>query len=127
MSALKQKLTKYETAYEVHAEKFRPVECLWQIVRRDNDFIESMEDFSPVNRVKRPVKLPDSPEERIRLLNKGAVLLLGGVLRLFIIPDEVDIKKVEILFDGLSRKYGNNRAAMYQEAVKILFKESKNG
>lgn len=127
MSELTQKLRKLEKSYEDIEAKNRPVECVWQVVKRDSDFLASIESFAPVNRTRKPVKLPDDPEERIELLNKGAVLLLDGVLRLFIVPDDYDQKLVERLFDRLSRRHGTNRAAMYVEAAQILFKERNNG
>jgi hypothetical protein len=127
MSELTQKLKKLEKAFEEIEAKHRPIECVWQVVKRDSDFLLDIEMFSPVNRTRRPVKLPDDVEERIRLLNKGAVLLLNGVLRLFVVPDSYDQKLVERLFDKLSRTHGTNRAAMYAEAAQILFKERKNG
>ncbi|WP_319466988.1 hypothetical protein [uncultured Pseudodesulfovibrio sp.] len=117
------KLKKLEKAFEEIEAKHRPIECVWQVVRRDSDFLSDIEAFSPVTRTRSPAQLPDDEEERIRLLNRGAVLLLDGVLRLFVIPDDYDQKLVEKLFDKLTRIHGNNRAQMYKEAHNILFRE----
>ena len=121
MSELAMKLKRLQKAYEEIESKRRPVECVWQIVKRDSEFIQDLEAFSPVTRSRGPAKLPDDEEERITLLNKGEVLLLSGVLRLFCVPDEMDLAKVEVLFDRLSCRYGTNRAALYAEAAKILY------
>lgn len=122
MSELGPRLKKLQQAYEEIEAKRRPVECIWQIVRRDSELVQDLEAFSPVSRSRGPAKLPDDEEERIRLLNKGEVLLLDGVLRLFVIPDEMDLDKVELLFDRLSCRYGTNQAALYAAAAKILYK-----
>lgn len=121
MSELGPRLRKLQQAYEEIEAKRRPVECVWQIVRRESELVQDLEAFSPVNRSRGPAKLPDDEEGRIALLNEGKVLLLTGVLRLFVIPDGMDLAKVELLFDRLSCRYGTNRAALYAAAAKILY------
>jgi len=121
MSELGPRLKKLQQAYEEIEAKRRPVECIWQIVRRDSELVQDLEAFSPVSRSRGPAKLPDDEEGRITLLNEGKVLLLDGVLRLFVIPDEMDLAKVETLFDRMSCRYGTNRSALYSAAAKILY------
>ena len=57
------KLQKLGKAYEELAAKRRPIECVWQVVKRDSDFIRDLKEFSPVNRLRKPVTLPEDPEE----------------------------------------------------------------
>lgn len=72
------------------------------------------------------MQLPDDEEERINLLNHGKVLLLGGVLRLFVLPDKMDQTLVELLINRLLRNYGiDKRIAAYNKAAKIIFNERK--
>lgn len=125
MSELGPRLRKLQQACEEIEAKRRPVECVWQIVRRDSELVQDLEAFSPVNRSRGPAKLPDDEAGRIALLNKGEVLLLDGVLRLFVIPDEIGLAKVELLFDRLSCRYGTNRTALFAAAAKILYTQKE--
>lgn len=126
MSTLTMRLQKLQRAYNELETKTRAVQCVWQVVTRDSEFLRELQDFSPVNIHRKPADLPETEDDRIRLLNQGKVLLLGGVLRLFVIPDEMDVRKVEILLDRLGRKYGTDRAALYAEAAHILFRGQYN-
>lgn len=129
MSEVTQRLRKLQKSFsEIKAQK-QPPPAVWQVVHKNSDFFQSIKDFDPVDFHRRSVKesLPDNETILSKLINTGKIFLLGGILRLIIVPDGMDLDKVEVLMFALQRKYPNNNTAVYNKAVEILFKERNNG
>ena len=96
---------------------------IWQVVTKDSDLVQDAQTYSPVDRHRRPITLPDRIEERIALLNSGEALLLGGLLRLFCVPDSMSLDQVGKLIEALKRRFGGDHPVIYQMAYKLLFPE----
>ncbi|XXJ19638.1 hypothetical protein ACR42D_08865 [Desulfovibrio caledoniensis] len=126
MSETTQTLKRLQRQFTEINENLRPPQFVWQVVHKESDFFQSIDDFDPVDIHRNSLKahLPDDEATLITQINTGRVLLLGGILRLILVPDEMDLGKVEALMNALLRKHPENRSAMYEEAVKLIFKES---
>jgi hypothetical protein len=128
MSELGPKLKKLREDYANLVALHQAPQFIWQVVTKDSDLVQDAQAYSPVDRHRRPITLPDHIEKRIALFNSGEALLLGGLLRIFIVPASMNLDQVGKLIEALKRRFGGDHSAVYRTTYKILFsKEHSNG
>ena len=123
MSELGPKLKRLREDYANLVALHQAPQFIWQVVTKDSDLVQDAQAYGPVDRHRRPITLPDRIEKRIALLNSGEALLLGGLLRLFVVPDSMNLDQVGKLIEALKRRFGGNHPVIYQMAYKLIFPE----